>query len=46
MASPPDQWVTSGRSLSQDDDLNFHIDYITACSNLRATNYSIAVADK
>ena len=25
---------------------NFHIDFITACSNLRAENYSIATADK
>lgn len=30
----------------QDDDTNFHIDYITACANLRATNYSIPVADR
>jgi hypothetical protein len=30
----------------QDDDTNFHIDYITACSNLRATNYNIDIADR
>ncbi|KAJ3165635.1 hypothetical protein HK101_000191 [Irineochytrium annulatum] len=32
--------------FEKDDDTNFHIDFITACSNLRATNYSIAVADR
>jgi len=32
--------------FEKDDDKNFHVDFITACSNLRATNYSIAAADK
>ncbi|KNC71852.1 hypothetical protein SARC_15605, partial [Sphaeroforma arctica JP610] len=29
-----------------DDDSNFHIDFITAMSNLRATNYGIVNADR
>lgn len=32
--------------LSQDDDHNFHMDYIVAASNLRAENYEIAPADR
>ena len=32
--------------FEKDDDANFHMDFITACSNLRATNYGIAVADR
>ena len=32
--------------FEKDDDTNFHIDFITAASNLRATNYSIAIADR
>lgn len=32
--------------FEKDDDSNFHIDFITACSNLRATNYRIPVADR
>lgn len=32
--------------FEKDDDSNHHIDFITATSNLRATNYSIAVADR
>ena len=32
--------------FEKDDDTNYHIDFITAASNLRATNYSIATADK
>jgi len=32
--------------FEKDDDNNFHMDYITACSNLRASNYSITPADK
>lgn len=31
--------------LAQDDDSNFHMDYIVAASNLRAENYDIAPAD-
>lgn len=30
----------------QDDDTNYHIDFITACSNLRAANYKIPAADR
>ena len=37
---------TDANTLTQDDDTNFHIDYITACSNLRATNYNIDIADR
>lgn len=29
----------------QDDDTNYHMDFIVACSNLRATNYDIELAD-
>ncbi|KAH7105673.1 ubiquitin activating enzyme [Auriculariales sp. MPI-PUGE-AT-0066] len=32
--------------FEKDDDTNFHIDFVTAASNLRATNYSIPVADR
>jgi len=32
--------------FEKDDDTNFHIDFITAGSNLRACNYQIAEADK
>ena len=32
--------------FEKDDDSNFHIDFITACSNLRASNYGIENADK
>lgn len=32
--------------FEKDDDSNFHMDFITACSNLRACNYSIATADR
>jgi len=32
--------------FEKDVDENFHIDFITACSNLRAHNYAIAPADK
>ncbi|CAJ0755253.1 721_t:CDS:10 [Entrophospora sp. SA101] len=32
--------------FEKDDDSNFHIDFITATSNLRATNYSIQPADR
>ncbi|EGG23006.1 ubiquitin activating enzyme E1 [Cavenderia fasciculata] len=33
-------------SFEKDDDSNFHIDFITATSNLRATNYNITNADR
>ncbi|KAJ7047640.1 hypothetical protein C8F04DRAFT_1059560 [Mycena alexandri] len=32
--------------FEKDDDTNHHIDFITAASNLRATNYSIPTADR
>lgn len=32
--------------FEKDDDSNFHMDFITACSNLRAETYDIAPADK
>jgi ubiquitin-activating enzyme E1 len=32
--------------FEKDDDANHHIDFITACSNLRAANYSIEAADR
>ncbi|RVE45758.1 hypothetical protein evm_009606 [Chilo suppressalis] len=32
--------------FEKDDDTNFHMDFIVAASNLRATNYSIAPADR
>jgi len=36
----------SPAEFEKDDDTNFHIDFITAASNLRASNYAIAEADK
>lgn len=33
-------------ALLQDDDSNFHIDFITACANLRARVYMIAEYDR
>ncbi|KAJ8086217.1 E1 ubiquitin-activating protein [Marasmius tenuissimus] len=32
--------------FEKDDDTNHHIDFITAASNLRATNYNITTADR
>lgn len=32
--------------FEKDDDTNYHIDFITAASNLRATNYKIETADR
>jgi ubiquitin-activating enzyme E1 len=32
--------------FEKDDDSNYHIDFITAASNLRAENYNIATADR
>lgn len=32
--------------FEKDDDTNFHIDFITACANLRARNYRINEADR
>lgn len=33
-------------SFEKDDDTNWHIDFVTAASNMRALNYSIEPADK
>ena len=32
--------------FEKDDDSNFHMDFITSCSNLRAENYDISPTDK
>lgn len=32
--------------FEKDDDTNFHMDFIVACSNLRAANYNIAPANR
>lgn len=32
--------------FEKDDDTNFHMDFIVACSNLRAENYDITLADR
>lgn len=32
--------------FEKDDDSNHHVDLITACANLRASNYDIAMADR
>jgi len=39
-------WRMIPASFEKDDDSNFHIDFITAASNLRAMNYSIKPADR
>ena len=51
MASIPSANTLSGFQLvpvefEKDDDTNHHIDFITACSNLRAENYKIELADR
>lgn len=51
VAALPEPSSLAGYRLSpadfeKDDDTNFHMDFITACSNLRARNYRIAEADK
>lgn len=48
---PPTTTATRPRTLRsigtpQDDDLNGHVDFITAASNLRASNYGIPAADR
>ena len=44
------QTITTGALVAadfeKDDDTNFHIDFITACSNLRARNYKITECDR
>lgn len=32
--------------FEKDDDDNFHIDFVTACTNLRAANYHIPAANR
>ncbi|KAJ1992899.1 E1 ubiquitin-activating protein [Coemansia sp. RSA 1358] len=51
VASLPDPASFAGLRLvpadfEKDDDSNFHIDFITAASNLRASNYDITLADR
>jgi len=38
--------LISPQQFEKDDDTNYHIDYITCASNLRAMNYGIVTADK
>merc|ERR1719265_1995361 len=38
--------VFAPADFEKDDDSNFHIDFINACANLRATNYEIKNCDK
>ncbi|KTA96506.1 Ubiquitin-activating enzyme E1 1 [Nakaseomyces glabratus] len=50
-ASLPDPKTLNGFQLApvefeKDDDTNHHIEFIAACSNCRALNYSIEVADR
>lgn len=50
-ASLPEPSTLNGFKLEpaefeKDDDTNHHIDFITACSNCRALNYSIDTADR
>jgi ubiquitin-activating enzyme E1 len=39
-------WRAQSVSFEKDDDRNFHIDFVTAASNLRATAYNIPTADR
>jgi len=39
-------FLVQAADFEKDDDSNFHMDFIVACSNLRATNYDIAPADR
>lgn len=49
---PPAKSLDGGKmrltpvEFEKDDDTNFHIDFITAASNLRALNYTIGTADR
>ncbi|RKO97311.1 hypothetical protein CXG81DRAFT_9757 [Caulochytrium protostelioides] len=43
---PPGGYTLHPAKFEKDDDTNFHIDFVTAASNLRASNYAIAVADR
>ncbi|EGD76506.1 hypothetical protein PTSG_07623 [Salpingoeca rosetta] len=39
-------YCVNEQDFEKDDDSNFHMDFVTAASNLRATNYKIEPADK
>eukprot|EP00456_Euglypha_rotunda_P030551 TRINITY_DN23807_c0_g1_i2.p1 TRINITY_DN23807_c0_g1~~TRINITY_DN23807_c0_g1_i2.p1 ORF type:complete len:302 (+),score=60.62 TRINITY_DN23807_c0_g1_i2:135-908(+) len=39
-------WRMTKIQFEKDDDKNLHMDYVTACSNLRARNYKIGEANK
>ena len=39
-------YTVKALEFEKDDDINFHIDFMTHASNLRATNYDIPTADK
>jgi ubiquitin-activating enzyme E1 len=41
-----DKVSVTPEKFEKDDDSNFHMDFITAASNLRASNYDIEIADK
>jgi ubiquitin-activating enzyme E1 len=43
---PLDAFSVGVVEFEKDDDTNFHMDFIVACSNLRAENYDIAPADR
>jgi ubiquitin-activating enzyme E1 len=45
-ASRADKSHISPVEFEKDDDSNLHMDFIVACSNLRAENYDIAPADR
>lgn len=50
-SSLPSRSTVQGLTLhpvefEKDDDSNFHMDFIVACSNLRAENYGIAAVDR
>ena len=45
-ASIPAPITMFPEEFEKDDDSNYHMDFIVAASNLRATNYAIALADK
>ncbi len=41
-----DPSIFKAHELEKDDDTNYHIDFIHACSNLRAENYKITQCDR
>ncbi|MDP2438449.1 MAG: ThiF family adenylyltransferase, partial [archaeon] len=45
-AANPKDSVIRPAEFEKDDDTNFHIDFVTSSSNLRAFNYSIPSADR